>query len=73
MPHYNVQRPDGQWSMFSTVVDDYIKPFTGREEHDAWRKREYGERNFRPIEECNMMDYEEAEETRRFRHGSETD
>lgn len=61
MPHYNVKRPDGMWAMFSTVVDDYLKPFTSKEEHEKWRLEKYGSLDYRPAEECNMMEYEEAE------------
>ena len=59
MPRFNVQRDDGLWACFSTVCDGFITDFLPRDEYDQWRKNEYGT-NWSPIEQCNLMSYEEA-------------
>lgn len=59
MPRYNVQH-NGKWACFSSVVDAFVTCFMDRETYGDWRKREYGEVNHKPIEQCNMMGMEEA-------------
>lgn len=62
MPRYNVKRPDGMWACFSSIVDNFITNFMPREEYEEWRKRKYGI-HCGEIEECNIMDYQEAMRT----------
>lgn len=66
MPRFNVKRADGMWACFSTVVDDYITEFMPKDSYEEWRKEQYGVANYQPAEECNIMDYEEAERTRKL-------
>ena len=60
MPMFNVQRPDGMWAVFSSVVDDYITDWMTEENLNAWRAKEYGEAMC-DLKYANKMDYEEAE------------
>lgn len=60
MPRYNVEY-NGKWACFSSVVDNFITPFMSREDYENWRKSEYGKQCV-PIEQTNLMMYEEATE-----------
>lgn len=61
MPRFNVQRPDGMWAAFSTVVDDYITDWMTEQDFEAWRAKEYGESRC-PLKDTNKLSYEVAEE-----------
>ena len=60
MPRFNVQRADGKWACFSTIVDAFVTGFADEEEYEEWRKQEYGRAGYRPVRECNIMTVEEA-------------
>lgn len=64
MPRYNVQNPKGEWACYSSIADDFITDFMPKAEYEEWRKEEYGTANYRPAEECNVMEYEEAMQTK---------
>lgn len=72
MPRYNVQRKDGQWACFSSIVDDFITDFMPREEYQQWRIREYGI-HCGEIEQANIMEYDEAMSTALCTRLHETD
>ena len=59
MPRWNVQREDGKWACFSTIVDAYITGFSDEEEYENWRKEEYG-RSWEPARRCNLMSVDET-------------
>lgn len=59
MPRYNVQRPDGQWACFSSIVDGFITEFMPIDEYQLWRLKEYGV-DCGDIKFSNRMDYHEA-------------
>ncbi len=72
MPRYNVEHK-GKWACFSTIVDEFITPFMRRRRYDRWRLKEYGRAGFYPLEETNLMTYEEALEAMEIRRlGDET-
>ena len=67
MARYNVEH-NGKWACFSTVVDNYITPFRPLFLHELWRKMQYGI-HCGTVHDSNIMSYEEAEETIKWRAG----
>ncbi len=63
MPRYNVKNDKGEWACFSSIVDDFVTDFMPKDKYEEWRKVQYGIANYRPAEECNVMDYHEAMQT----------
>lgn len=69
MPRYNIKCPNGNWRIFSTVVNDFITDEMTDEEFIRWRLEEYGEQGG-PVEESlkfintgsglNSMSYNEV-------------
>ena len=57
---YNVQRPDGTWSQFDTIKNDYICAWRDYIEFEFWRRLEYGI-HYRPLCRCTKMEYDVAE------------
>jgi len=59
MPRYSVEH-NGKWACFSTISDQFIRPFSDKADHEAWRLLEYGRADYLPAEKCNMMTIGEA-------------
>lgn len=58
MPRYNVNYKN-QWACFSSIVDAFVTEFMDKDTYEDWRKTTYG-KDYRPLEECNLMGIEEA-------------
>lgn len=59
MGRYNVEY-NGKWAAFSTIVDDFITPFMGKDEYEKWRMEEYGRANYIPVEKAAIETILEA-------------
>ena len=59
MPRYNVYY-NGKWACFSSIIDAFITSFSDKETYEQWRKEEYGIKNYKPAEQCNMMNMKEC-------------
>ncbi len=59
MPRYNIEHK-GQWACFSSISDGFVTKFMDSSEYEKWRKQQYGEQNYRPLEQCNIKSIKEA-------------
>jgi len=58
MPRFSVEYK-GKWACYSTIVDAFITDFKSKDEHESWRRIEYGT-EWEPIENCNVWTMAEA-------------
>ena len=77
MPRYYVRDKGGRWNVFSTIVDDFLyEEFVPFEilkqrvvlEYGKWKEKEL-QTLLTEKPELNVMNYEEAIETRYIVHG----
>lgn len=59
MPRYNVEH-NGKWACFTSISDGFVTEFMYKTEYEEWRKKQYGEHNYKAAEQCNIMTMEEA-------------
>lgn len=64
MPRFNVEHK-GKWACFSTVNNEFLTPFMDRVRYNKWRLKKYGRVGLFPLENTNLMTYEEAMQRRR--------
>lgn len=69
MPRFYVQRPDGKWNIFSSVIDGYIAEGLTLEGIKNFRLEKFSSENEREVNSLasdrpllNVMDFDEAEE-----------
>lgn len=69
MPRFYVQRPDGLWNIFSTVLDEYISEGLTLDGIKKFRADDFNKNNEREVNsllterpELNIMSFDEAEE-----------
>lgn len=69
MPRFYVQRPDGKWNVFSSVVDEYIAEGLTLDDIKKFRLEKFAAENEREVNSLasdrpllNVMDFAEAEE-----------
>lgn len=53
MPRYNIEH-NGKWACFSSISDGFITEFMDKDTYEEWRKTEYGLKDYKPAEKCNM-------------------
>ena len=54
MPRYDVEH-NGKWACFTSISDGFVTEFMDKPEYEEWRKKQYGEYGYRPVEKCNTM------------------
>lgn len=59
MPRYNIEY-NGKWACFTSITDGFITGFMDKLLYEEWRKGQYGEHGYKPLEECNAMTMKEA-------------
>lgn len=69
MPRYNVNH-NCKWACFSSIVDAFITPFMEKSCYEQWRKCQYGA-EYKPLEECNQMEFKRAISSLRIHHSHE--
>lgn len=68
MPRFYVQRPDGKWNIFSSVVDEYIAEGLTLDGIKQFRLEDFASVNSKEVDSLigkrpllNVMDFNEAE------------
>jgi hypothetical protein len=59
MPRYNVEY-NGKWACFSSITDGFVTEFMDKYNYENWRKIQYGVKDYKPAEQCNIMNMKET-------------
>ena len=59
MPRYNVKYKE-KWACFSSISEGFVTEFMDTDSYEEWRKAEYGLIDYKPLEERNAMDMQDA-------------
>lgn len=54
MGHINVKH-NGQYACLSTITETLITPFMSPDDYENWRKKEYGNHFYKPVEETRNI------------------
>ena len=59
--------------MFSTIVDDWVTEWMDKESYEKWRKQQYGDVDYLPAEQRNVMTHDEVEEIMQMHQETESE